>query len=280
MKKISVLFFACICILSCSENGIFLDGDEDIRTELDIIKIIETSYAHGDITNYKVSILENRSLKIDSFYNKNRELTSYMKWNYDRDTLLISVEKFDSLHVLVPEKSKYITFGNQKRITNITTTNNVSNYNYDETNFILISHSITSQKDSVFINSDQKIYKKTNSVEKTELEYTNNRISKLTNTNGNSIKLTTYFYNTVTEPKGFLWNDVITNTFKNSNNAVLFYSLKEAAKIYSNYYISRIARSNGEQDVITYVLDSNGYLEKCNSSVNGDFRLETTFFFE
>ncbi len=116
----------------------------------------------------------------------------------------------------------------------------------------------------------------------TELTLSNTNVSHLKVTNLTTATNTlnvNYNYNTVIAPKGYLWSDTMARTFKNSNNAVLFYSLQEAAEIYSSKFASHII-SNGSQNVITYITENGGYLKESQSAINGDFRTKKLYFYE
>ncbi len=283
MKKLGILFVFSIVLLSCtSENGIFLNGELP-RAELDIKKIIEVTYQKGRPSAYKITIFKNRKIKIDSFYNKDRNLISYKKWNYNSNNFLVSIKEFNSLNVLIPEKTRSIFYDSKKRIDTIKTLNKILSFNYDASNLIIRTQFNSTRKDSLYLNKKQRIYKISNGLFATQLSISNTSVSslKVTNLTTKTDVLTVKYYynNSSIIPKGFLWKDTVGKTFKNGNNAVLFYSLQGASEIYSSQYLSHIAR-NGKHNLITYKTDSNGYLKEFNSSIDGDFRTKKTYFYE
>ena len=282
MKKKFFLLIGILLFLSCNEEKDGIIISDNIRTELDIVKIKETIFTQGDITQYKISIFSNKKKRIDSIYNENYELLTYTKWNYNNASLLVSTETFDVTNTLIPEQSIYLTYDNQQRIDTIKKVNYTLSFNYNTSNLIIKTSSAISNNDTVFIDTQKRVLKKSNGIERTEFFFDGNNLTSLKTTNiasGIIISSITYNYNRAITPIGYLESDIQQKTFFTKENAFLYFSISEASKIYSSLYPAFINK-NGETTEISYITDNYNYLKESNTSVNGDFKSKKEYFFE
>ncbi len=283
MKKLIFLFILTISFISCDEkNGIDLNNGSEIPLELK--KSVTKHFSGGHLTTYDVTRFQNKRWKSNITYNSNNELVEYTKWDYDPSNfnLLSSLKSYDENRIEIPEKTVSFFYDTEKRLIKIERFNETITFTYNSNFSITKTSSLLGTTTLLFHRGF--ISKITSDITETDFITDDNLIRQIKHTDiATDTDTGSHFisYNTIVNPKGFLYRNLYINTFGNSRNAFLqTKNTTDSGKIFTIKHVVRIEEKNGTINSFTLTFNDEEYLKKMDKSVNNNLISTTEYFYE